>query len=277
MSIVVTGATGQIGSHLVRILRDAHPDKTVIPLGRPNFEWDKPETYETAFPASAPPPSAVFLVLSFDRALTGQAVLISFIDLAISKGVKRFVYISGIVAQPGAFGTTKVQEYLESDELKAKGVQGVTLRPTHFMENFQSGSDLATIKSQNTILSVKGNLGVGFIAAQDIAEAAAYFLTCASSDIKYSDVPVVGPELLTMDQAASVFSSVLGRTITHSPRLVEERIKEFVGYGLEEGIATAIVKSGALGLDEAVFEQENTYKGKKTLKEFVTEHQNTWA
>lgn len=134
MSILVTASTGNVGSHLVRILEETHPDTTFVALRRPAFDYDNPETYEDAF-ASIPPPQTVFLCTGVYKAFapSGQETLVKFFDFAVKKGVKRIVYVSGIVKQPGAVGASKVQEFLESDAVKARGVLGITLRPGTFM------------------------------------------------------------------------------------------------------------------------------------------------
>ena len=59
-----------------------------------------------------------------------------FIDLAVNKGVKRLVLLSGATLQKGDLAMGKVHEYLVSEEMKAKGVEAVILRPSYFLGGF---------------------------------------------------------------------------------------------------------------------------------------------
>ncbi|KIY72792.1 NAD(P)-binding protein [Cylindrobasidium torrendii FP15055 ss-10] len=274
MSILVLGATGKTGTHVVQLLRETDPTLNVIPVSRPTFDWSKPDTYASVLTAE-PPVKAVYIVAP-NHELNVLGTIRSFVELAISKGVKRFVLLSAALAPKGGPMLGEVQEYLESDEVTKRGITPVTIKPSFFYENFTL-IDLDTIKKENTIVSAKGKGRLGWVAARDIAQAAVDALL--ADNPPHSDVPVFGPELLTTDDAAKIFSEVLGRTITHTAVSEEEMTKRFSSrmpaeYAAMLAGAEALV---AKDWDVELFDLPSTHKGKITLKEWIAQNKHVWA
>ena len=134
MTILVTGGTGKTGSVLSRLLNEANHSVLIAsrsgtapsPYKAVKFDWFDDKTFENPFKEDSNI-DRVYLVVPV--VLDQLNIVRPFIDLAISKGVKRFVLLSGSQAEIGSpVLSRKVHEYL----LNIK-VDYTVLRPTWFM------------------------------------------------------------------------------------------------------------------------------------------------
>ncbi|TFK30984.1 hypothetical protein BDQ12DRAFT_619789, partial [Crucibulum laeve] len=190
-----------------------------------------------------------------------------FIDLAFSKGVRRFVLLSGSLAS-GNHPHQLIYQYLLSI-----GAEYSILRPTLFMDNFSMicGN---TIKNEDHIFSIAKDGRIPFVATQDIAQAAFDVLVAenAPNNMPY----LVGPELLSYDEAAEIFTEVLGRKIIHKRNTREEHIQSYHRHWAEmKAYAEMFVeledKLIAQGSEEAVFNADPSEKvvGQVKLRDYV--------
>ena len=133
MTILVTGGTGKIGTKLAHLLDSAkipfllasRSGTAPAPFKGVKFDWFDESTYQNAFDAHTDIDKVLLVPpASFDPTPIAK----SFIDFAISKGVKRFVLISISVVEKGGDGNGKVHEYLAES-----GADYVVLRPTWFI------------------------------------------------------------------------------------------------------------------------------------------------
>jgi uncharacterized protein YbjT (DUF2867 family) len=134
MTIFVTGGTGKTGLVLSRLLKAANRPALIgsrsgtapFPYKAVKFDWFDNKTFENPFKAD-PNIDGVYLVVP---SVIGQLHIVrSFIDLAISKGAKRFVLLTGSqveIGDPPLMG--KVHEYLVNIK-----VDYTVLRPTWFI------------------------------------------------------------------------------------------------------------------------------------------------
>lgn len=113
-----------------------------------------------------------------------------------------------------------------------------------------------------------------FVSAEDIAAVAFHALTDATPH--NTDHLILGPELFSYDEVASLLSEKLGRKITHVVISEEDMVKAMTGYGMGEDYARMLA-----GLDTAIREgkedrlngvvKEVTGKEPKRLEVFVDE------
>ncbi|KAK0200824.1 hypothetical protein DFS33DRAFT_1355252 [Desarmillaria ectypa] len=277
MTILLTGGTGKTATRIARLLKDAHQPvfltsrKGVVPepFKGIKFDWHDPSTFENAFTAD-PNIDRIYLVVP---AGTTEVLppMKPFIDLAVQKGVKRFVLLSASTVESGGPTMGKVHEYLLS--LK---VDYAVIRPSWFFENFLT-LHLQSIKEQNTIVSASADGKIGFISADDIADLAVSALTDEKSH--NTDHILTGPELLSYDDVAAIFTEVLGRKITHTRISVEELKKRYLSFGLSEdyaGMLSFLDGQNANGIEEKVFVAAKKVTGKRKLKSFVEANRNSF-
>ena len=137
MTVLVTGGRGTTGLILSRLLKEANTSVLICsrsgtapsPYTAVKFDWFDDKTFENPFKKD-PNIDRVYLIVP---SVIGQLSAVKpFIDLAISKGVKRFVLLTASQAEIGSpVLMGKVHEYL----LNIK-VDYTVLRPTWFMRAF---------------------------------------------------------------------------------------------------------------------------------------------
>ena len=129
------------------------------------------------------------------------------------------------------------------------------------------------------IVGAAGTGKIGFISEADIADAAVEKLT-APSPVTSGDHIIVGPDLLSYDEVAELFTTVLGRQIKHKSISLEELIEIFTKAGLPEPLAKGLATMDvaiANGAEEAVYNADNRIVGKRHLKDFILENKEKWA
>jgi len=280
MTILITGGTGKTGLKLAHplnkagypILLTSRKGEVPHPFKGVKFDWLDPSTFINPFNVD-PAIDRVYVV--------GPVGLFDvlphvkpFIDLAVTKGVKRFVVLGASLIPKGGPVAGKVHEYLEKI-----GVDYAVLRPTLFMENFATGPvSPDSIREHNEIGSVAKDGRVAFVSVDDIAKAASDALLDKKS--WNTDRYIVGPELLSYDEVAALLSQVLGRKITHKRLTEEESLFIWTSVGVTVELAKALINMEAEvadGAEVTVFENDNKIVGKKRLREFLETNRELWA
>ncbi|QMU27735.1 SDR family oxidoreductase [Adhaeribacter radiodurans] len=219
-TILVTGATGTVGSEAIKALSTEDVKvragvHSIIKGDRlkvfPNvdlveIDFSRSESLKVALTGV----TRVFLITP----LTHNQVEIAknFIDEAKQVGVKQIVRLSaiGADAEPGIqLGRWhhEIEKHLENS-----GIPYVILRPTSFMQNFINYAG-ASILQENKIYQPLGEGKVSYIDAHNIAAVAKVVLT--QNDFKNQVLELTGPEAISVQEVAAILSEVTGRTITY--------------------------------------------------------------
>lgn len=215
-TILVTGATGNVGSQVVQQLiaagitprvavrsvkkADALKQAGAEPV---EMDLDKPETVQPAFEGV----DKVFLVSPFVPNMVELAAIL--VEAAKKANLNQIVRLSAL-AQPGI---TLSKWHGEVEKMvEDSGISFTFLRPNGFMQNFVN-SMADTIKTQNAFYAPVGDGKVSFVDIRDIAAVAVAALTIKGYENKAYDI--TGSEALSHQQAASIMSQVLGRTINY--------------------------------------------------------------
>ncbi|WP_163864504.1 SDR family oxidoreductase [Myxococcus eversor] len=277
MKILVTGATGSIGSQVVQQLRARDASFRAFVRDRSKGESLGVEFVVGDFDA---PQSLKAALQGVDRVLlngTPHEGLVrqhrAVIDAAKEAGVLHVVRIS----TRGASATT---DHLfghwhgqADDSLQSSGLGWTVLRPTYFMQNLLRNAE--SIRSGGRFFGAFGTGRVGFIDSGDIARGAVAQLTHASPR---SGVHVLtGPEALTFDEVAAKLSARLGRPVAYVNRPVEEVIENMRKQGLPEallgsfrGMFESFAQGAASQLSSGV--KDLTGAEPRTLDAFLADH-----
>ncbi|PPR02226.1 hypothetical protein CVT24_011454 [Panaeolus cyanescens] len=279
MAILIVGGTGDSGLALAKRLNAA--DYEILLTSRsgnaPNpfkavmFDWFDASTFEAPFAENS---SIDSIYLIGPPVLESLPVVKPFIDLAIQKGVKKFVLLSAASMSPGGALYGKIHQYLID-----VGVDYTAVRGTFFMKNFGPPASLL-VKEKGFIFSVAEDGKAPFVHTDDIADAAFDALTTD----KYSrqDVFVGGPDLLTHDDVAAIFTRVLGREIVHKRTTEEEYHELFRSFGWPAEFINERAKAErrvAGGEEERVFEASsgvNRHIGKVTFERYIEQNKSLW-
>lgn len=221
MTILVTGATGRIGRHLVDQLlqRGAHVRVLTRDLAK------------TKFPASVEVAQGDLLDIDALRnafkgvrtlfllnAVTGDefAQALITLNLAREAGIERVVYLSVFAADQAVNVPHFAVKYGAERMLEQMGFSATILRPAYFIDNELMIKDV--ILNHGVYPMPIGGKGVAMIDARDIAEIAAIELIRrdqAPGKLPLETINLVGPDTLTGQGLASLWSEVLGRPIVY--------------------------------------------------------------
>lgn len=272
MTIVVTGATGNVGRPLVSALVDA--GAKVRAVSRQPQSAGLPgdvEVVESVSEAIAGA-SAVFLN---SRALGGE--LAAVVEQARREGVTRLVALSAINAdddfarQPSRFrgDRNKEVEQLAVDS----GLEWVSLRPSVFATNFV-GMWSAQIRAGDIVRGPYAAASSAPIVESDISEVAAHALL--TDDLVGQKIPLTGPQSLTNAEMVQIIGAVLGRPLQYQEAPTELVRQRFVGLGFPPEFGDAYIAMLATTVDEpAVITdgvQQILGRPAQTFEQWVIEH-----
>jgi uncharacterized protein YbjT (DUF2867 family) len=221
MTILVTGATGRVGRHVVEQLlkRDAavrvltrDPAKAAFPASVGVVQGDllDLDALRSAFSGI----STLFLL----NAVTGDEFTQAIIALNIARemGVERVVYLSVFEADRAVNVPHFAVKYGAERMLQQMGFGATILRPTYFIDNEVMVKDVVL---QHGVYPMPiGSKGVAMVDARDIAEVAAIELVRrdrAPGKLPINTINLVGPDTLTGASVAAIWSDVLGRPIAY--------------------------------------------------------------
>lgn len=221
MSILVTGATGTIGSFVVQGLARAGaevsafvrtPGKQSFPAGVKEVVGDLTDV--PSMRAALSSVRTLFLL----NAVTPDEVTQALVALSLAReaGIERIVYLSVIHADkftdvPHFTGKHTVERMIESLDIPA-----TILRPAYFMQNERMVQQV--IQGYGVYPMPIGSSGVAMIDARDIADIAVAELLRrdrAAAPLPRVTLELVGPERLTGASVAKVWGAALGREVAY--------------------------------------------------------------
>jgi uncharacterized protein YbjT (DUF2867 family) len=214
--ILITGATGTVGSEVIKRLSAQsiqvrgvarHPPKTTDnPLPDVEFvqaDFDDPESMRRVCSGVE---RAFLLTNSTERAEQQQ---IAFVRVAQESGVRHIVKLSQLHADPSSPERFLRYHGVVEAAIQATDLTFTFLRPNLYMQgllNFRQ-----TIKQKNAFFAAAGDARVSAVDVRDLADVAGAALTTSEHHNKiYS---LTGPEALTFVEMAEQLSTVVGRTI----------------------------------------------------------------
>ncbi|WP_067682229.1 SDR family oxidoreductase [Nocardia miyunensis] len=275
--ILVTGATGSIGRHLVRRLRQQDiPFRAFVrDPGRGREldcelavgDFDDPDSIAAALSGV----ERVFLCSPGagpgSQPMVAQQTRV--IDAAVRAGVGRVVKVSVWGARPGGLLAEGAHAEIEA-RLEASGLDWSIVQPSGFMQNFLTGA--GTFTDGGDLLGAYGSAGVSYIDCADIAACADVLLR---GDLgSRQRFVLTGPEALTHTEIAARLSAALGRTISYIDRPPADFAADLVAQGVPARFAADVaalyaeVAGGALaGITSAV--RDLTGRPATTFAEFL--------
>ncbi len=248
MSIVVTGATGQLGGLVVEdLLARGVPAEEIVAAGRNAdrlaeleglgvqtraIDFDDPASLASAFAGADR-----LLLVSGNEVGDRVRLHTNAIDAAKAAGVKLLVYTSF----PKAADTSVLLagEHADTEQaLVASGLTYTILRNGIYMENYAGRA--SEHAAQGTIAGSAGSGRISSAPRAELAEAAAVVLTTDGHENKVYEL---GGESFSMDELAAEIARRSGRPVVYQDLPVDEYVKVLVGAGLPEGFARILADS----------------------------------
>ncbi|MEU3348815.1 SDR family oxidoreductase [Streptomyces sp. NPDC006700] len=244
MSIVVTGATGHLGRHVVEQLLEKVPADQVVAVVRSPEKaadlaergariavanYNAPETFEGLFSAG----DKVLLISGneFDKGRVRQHRVV--IDAARAAGVALLAYTSA----PGPLKAALADDHRGTEEaLLASGLPYVLLRNGWYHENYTE--QLAPVLEHGTVVHAAGEGRISSASRAEYAAAAVAVLTGEGHENRTYELG--GDEAWSLAEYAAELSRQTGRTITARPVTVEEFAGVLAGAGLPGPIAAIL-------------------------------------
>jgi NAD(P)H dehydrogenase (quinone) len=243
MTILVTGASGPFGQHVLDALLDRGVDPAEIRAGARrtdalaayadrgvdvvHLDYDDPASVARAVKGA----DRVLLVSGseFGRRVAQHGAVV---DAAREAGVRHLVYTSA----PKADDTTLAvaPEHKATEELiREAGLPYTILRNNWYTENY--AQDLATARETGVLASSAGDGRVASAPRADYAGAAAVVLTEDGHEGQVYEL--AGDEPWTFQELADALGEVLGRDVELRQLSTDEHLALLEGVGLDAGTA----------------------------------------
>jgi NAD(P)H dehydrogenase (quinone) len=260
VSIVITGATGRLGRHVISSLlrldvqlpdlvaagRDEEKLGALRELGLATVRADytEPATLDEAFAGA----DTVLLISSSEVGIRVPQHR-NAVDAAVRAGVSRLVYTSALGADRGKL--LLADEHLATEEaIAASGLPFTILRNGWYTENFEPA--LRHAETTGVVLASAGDGRVASATREDYAEAIASVL--AQDGHAGQTYELSGDVAWSFDELAAALTEVLDREVTYRRLTPEQHLAELERTGVDESTARFLValdaniEDGALDL-----------------------------
>ncbi|MEU4879461.1 SDR family oxidoreductase [Streptomyces althioticus] len=259
MSIVVTGASGKLGRHVVEQLLEKVPAGQVTAVVRSPekvadlaergvrvavADYNVPETFDGLFAAG----DKVLLISGneFDKGRVRQQSVV--IDAAKAAGVALLAYTSA----PGSLTASLADDHRGTERaLLDSGVPYVLLRNGWYHENYTE--NLAPVLEHGAVVAAAGEGRISTASRADYAAAAVAVLTGEGHE--NATYELGGDEAWSFAEYAAELSRQTGREIAYNPVTPEALTGILAGAGLPEPAAAmfadvdAAIAKGELAVD----------------------------
>ena len=277
--ILVTGATGNIGCHIVRLLKNRGAD---FVIGTNTTSTDGVDSVSIDFADVASleeatqDVSTVFILLPVhpDTVQWGRNI----ISAAKTSGVKHIVRSSSDVAYKApSYDFMKLIRETDLDVINS-GLNYTITAPQFFMQNFSTV--LADDYKNGALYLLAGEGKVGWVDLRDIAAVTVEVLLNPES-FNHQTLTITGSESFSYDEAVNQMNEVLGKKTQYVAVPDETAIK-----AMEENKFPPFIVDVMMNLNNAVAEGRvdevtdtvKTVTGKKPIsfKQFVADNKDIW-
>lgn len=244
--ILVTGATGNTGSEIIKHLSTAGAQVRALVRNREKatviegpgveiVEGDlaKPETLDAALEGM----EKAFLLSSVNPhqvKLQGN-----FVEAAKRAGLRHIVKQSAVGAGPDAPEGMTRWHWQTEQQISASGIPFTHLRPVFFMQTLLGYAPFIAMKSALALPMKDAKVSINMVDVRDIAGVAVKALTEAGHEGK--TYTVTGPEMLTFEQIAEKLSVATGNKMPFVVLPPEVFKKEMLEAGQAESLADSAV------------------------------------
>ena len=287
-NILVTGARGNVGREVVRLLWDLdYPVTAAVrnPLGASEsigsnvrcvpFDFTNPDTFTDAFAGI----NKLFLVRP--PALADISKITLALNAAKQAGVEKIVFLSII----GADKNRIVPHYKIERAIEQLNIPATFLRCSFFMQNLNT-THREDIRLRQRLFMPAGNGRTSFIDVRDIAAVAVKILTevpdkSTGELLSNRAYNLTGAAALTYSEVAAIFTTVLSRPIHYT----NPSIPTFIWQMLQQGfplpfvlVMVGIYTTARFGLADLVTSdiQQLLNRSPISIDRYVEDYRECW-
>lgn len=272
--ILVTGATGNVGSEAVRLLgAQHHPTRALVrdatPAPHADVEiaagdFERPDTIDAAM-------RGVETVLLVSPAVPAQEIAV--IDSAARQGARHIVKITSKASADSPVDRRRGQAQIEA-HLEATGLAYTLLRANAYMQNILALAPM--IKHTGGFLMSAGDGRVGMIDARDVAATAVAVATAPKAHTGRT-YRLTGPDLVTYADVAKELSDALGHPVEYRRTSPAEHRTAMIQLGVPETVATSNAQAfGLIAEGDAAWLSNDaesiTGTAPRSLRTFIADH-----
>jgi uncharacterized protein YbjT (DUF2867 family) len=253
-TLAVTGATGGLGGRIARRLADGGVAARLVvrdpgrarPLSFADVavaEYGDGDAMRAAL-------SGIETLLLVSASESEDRIVrhLSAVDAAAAAGVQRIVYVSFLGAAANATFVLARHHWHTEQHIRSTGTTFTFLRDSLYQDvlPYFVGPD-------GVIRGPAGDGRVGFVARDDIADAAVAVLLDSSGQSAGQTYDLTGPQALTWHEVADALGRASGREVTYHAETLEEAYQSRARYGapdwMVEGWVTSYLAAATGELD----------------------------
>ncbi len=239
--ILITGATGHVGSQVITALLPAEAGQIRVLTRNPDAVFpDGTQTVVADLADSdlAPVLDDVHAVFLLTDGLNIAAHDHRLVAAAQRAGVERIVKLSVLAVGHDATDPITSLHRAGEETIRDSGLRWTFLRPTAFMSNALNWAPMITADQV-----VHAPFAAGRAAVVDPADIAAVAAACLTHDGHNHRVyELTGPEPLSPPDQVTILSQVLGRDLRYAEADPADMLAQWVSYGMPEDLAYAVVE-----------------------------------
>jgi uncharacterized protein YbjT (DUF2867 family) len=295
-NILVTGATGNVGKEVVRLLTELdYPVSAAVrnliesqkSFGRNvrcvPFDFTNPDTFADAFAGI----NKLFLVRP--PAIADINQITPALNAAKQAGVEEIVFLSII----GADKNRIVPHYAIERAIEQLNIPATFLRCSFFMQNLNT-THREDIRLRDRLFMPAGNGKTSFIDVRDIAAVAVKILTespersrkelssnCAYVGVASRNENLTGAVALTYSEVATIFTTVLNRPIQYTNPSIPIFIWQMVRQGFPLQfvlVMVGIYTTARFGLADLVTSDVQQLLGRSpiSIEKYIEDYRQSW-
>jgi uncharacterized protein YbjT (DUF2867 family) len=281
--VLVTGATGNVGRHVVHALRALGVPFVAAGTRPAHLRATLGEDVATAALDLADP-------ASYDGAVRGarglfllrppaianvRETLNVLVDRAIAAGVEHVTFVS----VEGADRQRWIPHHAVEAHLAARGISATLLRPGFFAQNV-GDAYRDDILERDEVFVPAGRGRVAFVDVRDVGELAAR--SFADAALRGGAWTLTGPEAVTFDEVAAALTAALGRPVRYVPasipgyalRLRRRRLP-WIRIAVQTALHVGLRSGNAERVDPALARLLG--RPPRTIRQYVEDHRELWA
>jgi uncharacterized protein YbjT (DUF2867 family) len=286
MTVLVTGATGNVGSVVVHELLRSRQDVRVLTRDAGRARRVLGGDVDVVVADLADRPGVDRALAGVDRVFLamgnhpGQVTAeCTVVDAATAASVERLVKLSGPAPRPDSPLVIEQWHARIETHLAASGLPAVVLHPGSYMTNLLAFAD--PVATAGMLPAPTAGARVAFVDPRDVGSVAAALLVAERLPAART-LRVTGPAAVTYEEVATALTAVLGREVRFVPVTDDAARAAMAGAGLPELLVEAFLAVYRMQREGRLAEVADTVpavldRPARAIEDFLDEHRDLFG